>query len=342
MEIIMVIDEDKAILDGKNYSGEVIFTYDPANLNAEQREEIIKSRKIYKDHKHLHVLNNQQTSKISEPTLDNLKKALDERIEARKVLAEKEKHELEKTRNWFLNLDITGCYEIDEYFGHADVYEKVLNHVFDNSSSNLDNDITLTFSARYAADKLNDEKMLKKLKELRCLINVEKEKKRAELKEKNTQRINLQNEKEKKYKEEKTRQIEDFIKKHGTDSQKDRLKDGFLPEIEAIDAIGTKTFETLDNHFKIFHVRDEICTCGDEDCKVEHDVEEITTLTSDEYDLFLKIKQFSSPDMIYTFKAYHYNTTYCEYQETIKAIEICAKVGVFEFSKEYELTQGDE
>jgi len=347
------IDKDTAVLAGKKHWGTKVVPIDPAELSEEQRVELVKSSRgaardgwPYLVHKP-GFSTESSFDKIPEPTLENIKLILDERIQLRKKREDSLFEQAKKVREWFIDNKRT----FDDF--HRKMENLSSPSVCYPAYGILDSG-KLGMSAKEAGTILSDHKMLESIKriedsckDLNNQFVEEFNKKKAIMKEKQAEKELLLEEKKRLEAEKKSakdirikQQIELWICEKCSESQKARWSENLLDINEVIDAIREETYAPLDvfqRYQKIRH--SEVCKCEYErDCRLDCEVDDKKFATDEEYSQLTEMRKLM-PNAVIVLREHTCKTDECEQELKRVGFSVSVTIGELDFHREYGMTE---
>jgi hypothetical protein len=316
MKAVLDVDQNAALLAGKNSYGKKEVEFDPADLTEEERDVLAKSR--IEDGKYILYARassyNVPDYKISEANTETLRHVIAFTAEYRKDKAQREADEKRKAieredenrKRWIAEA-------LDDWNNKFSQLEHI-DYIFRNRKDNLTSDEVAQLEAKRA--------------ELKALIEAE-EKARAEEKAKEEQERRDQLAAREK-------QIADWIASKGTASQKERYEAGMLPEDEIFDAMRNEAFAPLD-HIKRYDRMgaSDVCECDDGFCKVEFEVDDMDEVPDH---IWQQMKQIKSllPGCGVDPRIHTGEASYCDAVVKRIGLRVRMTVGAFTFTREYE------
>lgn len=330
MKIFMKIDKVAALMAGKDRHGCVMVEVSAAELTPEERDTLSRFTSGRDDHQKAdfyldslgapyHTL----AKAYDEATPDTVRQLLaairevDAKIAAEK--AEEAKKAAEKAEA-----------EVQEYLKKSP--EDLIYHDWKQWK--------LKRSGYYGGVE-KDERMAHLLSEANRLIALRNEEDaRQKAEEARLQREQEERE-EREEREREVRikaQVAAWVEQHGTRSQKDRHREGYLPLGEVKDAMRNAAFTPLDDfpRYEKLHAVD-VCECGyggEDHCKVTFAAEDSDELTETEYENVRAIRH-RLPEAKVQPRIHVGTGSGCNNTVTRKSALVTVKVGEFDFSREY-------
>jgi len=345
MKAIIFVSAKAALLEGLDNQGEDTIEFNPADLTEEQRAALAKCSDL-KDG--MFVL--PKAHPVSKPDIDALRQILDFEISVTKEQQAKDLQRTEmaiaKFKEWAKGQPektVTKHYDTWgvelPYIGYADTVKEVLG--LQNNPRRSDEGLLLDYLVKDNADikdAYEDAKSLAFWLNLEDNIDqmIRDKKIRTNAEEYKREQEALKAEAIAK-EQRKVNQIKAWVEANGTENQKLRYKDGFLPDQEIIDAIRAEVYAPLDvfNRYKKL-TKSDVCEGEDEYDRhdVSFDVEDAEHLSADQYDALLKIKE-AIPTATIEPRIHTAKCDDCETEVTRIGFMVRLTVGDFEFSREY-------
>lgn len=294
MKAIIEVSKKSALLAGLDNEGDYFVNFSPADLTEAQRIELSQSNEnngAYLVNKRVTNISHLLTP-VATADLDVMRMLLDERI---KIRAEGE----EKKRKYDQSYIDSNIHKI------ADDNDLVCVSMHRNK-------IELTFYAGNAFEKakeINDTKAIKRMErietELIPKLQAELDAKIAEEKENKEAAKKMMEQEEKEKSERLNLQLSQWVAEKGTDNQKARFAEGFLPQKEIIDAIRNEAFAPLDGfpRYERITVEEVQETCSEDYYGDRHEVTFINSekdkLTAQEFDRLQEMRRLMPEATIY-------------------------------------------
>lgn len=136
-------------------------------------------------------------------------------------------------------------------------------------------------------------------------------------------------------------QLADWIARHGTDNQRQRLIAGLLPWQEAFDCADEAFFEPLASF--ALHERIEpgkVCICFDQ-CEVKFQSIDSAELTAEEWELFARIKA-AAPDAEFRVREHRAECVTRDEPLVRRSVVVKFKLGALSFKRQLSLSKGEE
>lgn len=266
-----------AIMAGKTLIREQVVDLDDgfvASLTPEQRAELVQ---LVTDNTeqlgHAFKLSGSYVRdfELSEPTLEQVKLGLEHRAKVRHEKAEQHRLEQERIQN--------------EMRAAA---EKLLNRPAEEFIEHTDIGVTMT-------QELYAHRHNPLLAELVAEVDAEIKRQHAANEARKREEAEVARRAEEKKAVQRKQAIHKWVKEHGTDSQKDRLKEGVLPDDEVLKDIRDDLFGDLAEFDRYARLKaEDVCAC---DCvdNVDFVTDNIVELSADQYDQFSVIRS-NAPD----------------------------------------------
>ena len=333
MKAKIFIDQDEALKAGVDNFGEYIVEFGPSELTQAQRDELATcsaDNGVYCTSRINSESGNFFKSRVPYSNLEALVSVIDARI-AYKIKKEEEEKEAHKQK----------CQEeeakIAKWISEPNGY---ILHKYRYSSAGWC-ETTIPDASNYIdrvtvpgwCEAVEDAESLLFWYTLDAKVN---DAKNSRLKKERIEAIR----KDKEAKEQrKADQIKAWVEVNGTENQKLRQKDGFLPDQEIIDEIRAEAYAPLDS-FKRYDKLTKSDACeGDDEYgrhEVDFDVEDAEHLSANEYDWLIKIKE-AVPNATIEPRIHTAKCDDCETEVTRIGFMVRITVGDFEFSREYGL-----
>ncbi|MFH2018841.1 MAG: hypothetical protein ABII98_02510 [bacterium] len=336
MKATFKIDPKNAVKIGNNASGYVVVEFNPADLNQTERDEIA-SCDTEKDIFQIRF----DGSHMSTPTTADilgLRVALAERAEARKKHATKKAAEAEK-------LEVETNEAIEKWVTLPAGERLYASQSYPYKIYKI-SDSFLPYSAHNQFNLVADHRTAAAYAEAHAesvRLNAEAEREHAEQGARNKAKAEAKNKADAAAAKRRTAQIAAWVAASGTDNQKNRLRDGVLPDVEIVDLVRAEAYAPFDQFPRYQKLKNSDVCEGYEDYdgssyhsdNIDFDVDTAGTLTAEQYDRLQEIKKAAPDGATVDARLHTGKCTECETYVSRIGFMVRLTVGELSFSREY-------
>lgn len=293
------IDDEAAIMAGKNQFGIHEIEINPADLTEDERRELVATRRYNSQEGASEYLLYLWDDRVQDkdlyalaPTPDEVGRILRKRIKIKEEKKREEKSRHEKELQNLLNSPLENC--ISDYCSYTPPAEEVVDEKGEK--------FYYRPKVYHVIEWIDDERLQEKLEQVKEYCKKKNEEEKGKCDEKiaaKKEEIEARRKELRERDDARYDYIGEFLEKHGTDSQQERWKENVLPKNELNGLIKDFTFSSLEQFPRFEMITDDIVEKHadleeyeelDQDC-IEYYTDDAYELDEAEWETLKKIKE---------------------------------------------------